>query len=55
MKSLGGRSHWAKCFTLTQKEVAALYPNTYPRFLRVRDKYDKHGVFTNTLLSELFP
>jgi FAD/FMN-containing dehydrogenase len=55
MKSLGGRPHWGKCYTLTQDEVAKMYPTTYNTFRTVRDTYDKNRVFTNTLLSELIP
>ena len=55
MKSLGGRPHWGKCYTVTQEEVAKMYPTTYETFRTVREKYDKNRVFANTLLSELFP
>jgi L-gulono-1,4-lactone dehydrogenase len=55
MKSLGGRPHWGKCYTLTQDEVAKMYPTTYNTFQKVRDKYDTNRVFTNSLLSELIP
>lgn len=55
MKRLGGAPHWGKNATVTQQEVAAMYPATYERFRRVRDRYDPKRVFTNTLLSELFP
>jgi L-gulono-1,4-lactone dehydrogenase len=56
MKSLGGRPHWGKNYTVTQEEVAKkMYPATYQRFCDVRDKYDKDRVFSNTLLSDLFP
>jgi FAD/FMN-containing dehydrogenase len=56
MKSLGGRPHWGKNFTLTQKEVAQdLYPATYETFRQVRDQYDPKRVFANSMLKELFP
>jgi FAD/FMN-containing dehydrogenase len=55
MKSLGGRPHWGKNATVTQAEVAAMYPTTYDRFRAVRDRFDPRRVFTNTMLSELIP
>lgn len=55
MKELGGRSHWGKNFTLTQAEVARMWPGTYDTFAAVAKRYDPNGVFKNSLLSELFP
>jgi hypothetical protein len=35
MKTLGGRPHWGKCYTITRDEVAnIMYPSTYGAFLR---------------------
>jgi hypothetical protein len=55
MKDLEGRPHWGKNFTLTQAEVATMYPGTYDTFNRVRRELDPNGVFANLLLRELFP
>jgi L-gulono-1,4-lactone dehydrogenase len=55
MKRLGGRPHWGKNATLTQEEVARMYPSSYDRFRRVRDTFDPRRVFANTLLETLFP
>lgn len=55
MKTLGGTPHWGKNYTLTQREVEAMYPTTYRRFLKVRDDFDPQRVFANTLLNDLFP
>jgi L-gulonolactone oxidase len=56
MKSLGGRPHWGKNFTLSRKEVAQdLYPATYETFRQVRDQYDPKRVFANSMLKGLFP
>lgn len=56
MRALGGRPHWGKNFTLTQREVAQdLYPATYERFRAVRERFDPKRVFSNSLLAELFP
>jgi FAD/FMN-containing dehydrogenase len=56
MKSLGGRPHWGKNFTLTQEEVAKdMYPATYEIFRAVRDRFDPKRVFANSMLTELFP
>jgi len=56
MRSLGGKPHWGKNFTLTQAEIAQdLYPATYDRFRDVRNRLDPDRVFTNTMLTELLP
>jgi len=54
MKDLGGRPHWGKHFTLRRSEVEAMYPDSYEKFRQIRKQLDPHGVFTNTLLSQLF-
>jgi FAD/FMN-containing dehydrogenase len=56
MKSLGGKPHWGKNYTVTQREVAQdMYPDTYEAFRAVRDRFDPRRVFANTMLTELFP
>lgn len=56
MKSLGGRPHWGKNFTVTREELARqMYPDTYERFRAVRDRFDPRRVFANSMLEELFP
>jgi FAD/FMN-containing dehydrogenase len=55
MRSLGGRPHWGKNFTLTQADVAAMYPGTYDAFRATRDQFDPKRVFANSMLKELFP
>jgi L-gulonolactone oxidase len=56
MKSLGGKPHWGKNFTITQREVAQdMYPATYETFRAVRDQFDPKRVFANSMLNELFP
>lgn len=55
MKEFGGRSHWGKNFTLTQAEVARMWPGTYDAFNAIRQQYDPTGVFRNSLLEDLFP
>jgi hypothetical protein len=32
-----------------------MWPGTYDTFAAVAKRYDPHGVFKNSLLSELFP
>ena len=54
MKDLGGRPHWGKHFTLRRSEVEAMYPDSYEKFRQIRKQLDPQGVFTNTLLSQLF-
>jgi FAD/FMN-containing dehydrogenase len=56
MKSLGGRPHWGKNFTVTQEEFAQrMYPVGYPQFQEVRARFDPQRVFANSMLDELFP
>jgi L-gulonolactone oxidase len=56
MKRLGGKPHWGKNATITQDEIATvMYPQTYNRFRNVRDSFDPKRVFTNSVLTELFP
>ncbi|KAI9825540.1 MAG: hypothetical protein M1819_000532 [Sarea resinae] len=46
MKSLGGRPHWAKNFaTVSKRDIHAMYPDTLPAFLAVRDAVDPDGMF----------
>jgi FAD/FMN-containing dehydrogenase len=54
MKDLGGRPHWGKHFSLTRGEVEAMYPDSYDTFRTLRKNLDPKGVFTNSLLSQLF-
>jgi FAD/FMN-containing dehydrogenase len=53
MKSLGGRPHWGKCFSLTRAEAEALYPR-YEKFRTIKNELDPNGVFSNELLKYLF-
>ena len=55
MKSLGGKPHWGKNFTITQREVQDMYPASYETFRTVRDQFDPKRVFANSMLNELFP
>jgi FAD/FMN-containing dehydrogenase len=54
MKDFGGRPHWGKHFSLTRSEVEAMYPDSYETFRNIRKQLDPKGVFTNTLLQQLF-
>jgi len=54
MKSLGGRPHWGKNYTITREEARQMYPSTYKRFCDVRDAFDPDRVFANSLLTDLF-
>jgi FAD-linked oxidoreductase len=49
----GGRPHWAKRHTLTNKDVFALYPMA-ERFCKVRAQVDPAAKFANAHLAELF-
>jgi FAD/FMN-containing dehydrogenase len=54
MKDFGGRPHWGKHFSLTRGEVESMYPDSYDKFCNIRKQLDPHGVFTNTLVQQLF-
>lgn len=53
MKSLGGRPHWGKCFSLTRAEAESLYPQ-YQKFRTIRDELDPTRVFSNEFLKYFF-
>jgi L-gulonolactone oxidase len=54
MKSLGGRPHWGKHFTMTGGEIRAMYPDTFQQFADLRAQWDPGNVFANSLIHELF-
>ena len=54
MKSLGGRPHWGKHFTMTRDEMAAIYPGAYEKFSAIRADLDPDNVFANSLIHQLF-
>jgi len=49
-----GRPHWGKSFSLTHKQLRALYP-AYDEFNRLRRRCDPHGVFRNSFVDRVFP
>jgi FAD/FMN-containing dehydrogenase len=54
MRTLGGRPHWGKHFSLTREDVQRLYPATHDTFVQARRRFDPNGVFLNSLLRQLF-
>ena len=54
MRTLGGRPHWGKHYTLTRDDVARMYPTTHDTFVQTRRRFDPHGVFLNSHLIPLF-
>ena len=54
MKSLGGRPHWGKHFTMTRDEIRAMYPGTFQDFANLRAQWDPDNVFANSLIHQLF-
>jgi FAD/FMN-containing dehydrogenase len=48
------RPHWGKHFLLRRSEVEAMYPDSYDKFRNIRKELDPKGVFTNTLIHQLF-
>jgi FAD/FMN-containing dehydrogenase len=53
-KEFGGRPHWGKHFTLRRSEIEAMYPDSYDKFRQIRKQLDPKGVFSNTLVRQLF-
>jgi L-gulono-1,4-lactone dehydrogenase len=53
MKSLGGRPHWGKHFTMTRDEIRSMYPDTFQEFANLRAQWDPDGVFANSLIHQL--
>lgn len=49
---LGGRPHWGKMHTLGAAELAGRYPR-FADALRVRDRVDPSGVFTNEYVQQV--
>ncbi len=54
MRSLGGRPHWGKHFSLTRDDLERMYPQTFATFVQARRQFDPNGVFLNSLLRSLF-
>jgi hypothetical protein len=54
LKDLAGRPHWGKHFSLKRSEVEAMYPDSFDKFCKIRKDLDPKGVFTNTLVHQLF-
>jgi FAD/FMN-containing dehydrogenase len=54
MKQFGGRPHWGKHFTLTRSEMRDMYPGSYDDFNNIRKDLDPKGIFTNSLIHQLF-
>jgi L-gulono-1,4-lactone dehydrogenase len=52
-KSLQGRPHWGKHFTMTRSEMESMYPG-YAEFAALRAAWDPDNVFANSLISDLF-
>lgn len=53
LREAGGRPHWAKRHTLTERDVHALYPKAAD-FLAVRERVDPTAKFANPFLRTLF-
>lgn len=54
MRSLDGRPHWGKHFSLTREDLERMYPQTFDTFVQARRQFDPNGVFLNSLLRSLF-
>ncbi|XP_054239349.1 bifunctional epoxide hydrolase 2 [Indicator indicator] len=53
MKKHGGRPHWAKAHSCTQKDFEKMYP-AFPKFCSIREKLDPTGMFLNSYLEKVF-
>ncbi|MEL6637349.1 MAG: D-arabinono-1,4-lactone oxidase [Bacteroidota bacterium] len=51
-RAYGGRPHWGKLHTLTQREVADAYPK-FAEFDRIRKTQDPDGIFLNAYLKKI--
>jgi FAD/FMN-containing dehydrogenase len=54
MKTLDGRPHWGKHFTMTKSEITAMYGPGYTEFANLRAAWDPDNVFANSLIHDLF-
>ena len=54
MRTLGGRPHWGKHYSLTREDLDRMYPGTHNTFVQTRRRFDPNGVFLNSLLIPLF-
>ncbi len=54
MRTLGGRPHWGKHYSLTRDDVERMYPATHNTFVQTRRRFDPNGVFLNSHLIPLF-
>jgi FAD/FMN-containing dehydrogenase len=54
MRTLGGRPHWGKHYSLTREDLDRMYPATHNTFVQTRRRFDPNGVFLNSLLIPLF-
>lgn len=52
-RKYGGRPHWGKMHTCSNRELQELYPKLQ-QFLDIRKRFDSAGVFMNDYLQELF-
>jgi len=52
MISMGGRPHWAKEFSLTEKDFAKMYPR-WEEFKKVREYCDPEKIFWNEFLERV--
>lgn len=54
MKTLEGRPHWGKHFTMTKAEIVSMYGQGYTDFANLRATWDPDNVFANSLIHDLF-
>ncbi len=54
MRTLGGRPHWGKHFSLTREDLVRMYPTTHDTFVQTRRRFDPNDVFLNSFLNPLF-
>ncbi|KAM7209682.1 sugar 1,4-lactone oxidase [Naviculisporaceae sp. PSN 640] len=45
MREMGGKPHWAKSFTVSQRELSEWYGEDFTQWRKVRDSYDPEGMF----------
>ncbi len=54
MRTLGGRPHWGKHYSLTREDLERMYPITHDTFVKTRRRFDPNNVFLNSYLLPQF-
>lgn len=50
---LGGKPHWGKVVYLSHQEASQLYGNNLVQFIKVKNRLDPQGIFSNSFIKKL--